>query len=262
MLSDRLTDYMNEHELSIGELCTRMPRRRKDIYRLQSILLGRTTPRPLEAAVFAKLLGLPEEQIRIESCLPGKAIRSLSMFRDVCDEAGLFREEPSQAPTPAEAPDPETESAAPAVSARETEATVPAVRQGARVEVRPGRNGETGRGITALEYGVGSLAFAAGDGSKAFVLTVRDGELAPVLEPESAVIVTTDGFDPERELTPGDFPGNGWYVLRIGRREVLRHVTAGADFFAVDCGNERTEETMLTLRIVGRAAAAVAAKVL
>ena len=241
LLSDRLTQWMNEKEMSLGDVTAYMPRRLKDIYRLQSLVLGRAAPKPREAAILSGLIGISVEQLLIEAQLPGAKIRAMPEFETVCRNAGIFPAAPQTSET---LPEDEQVTETPAPTKDDEPVPVP-VPEKETVPAEPESIPEPGlpegvhrtealqctgrpRGISAIEFGSGTLDFAT-DGSPALIYTITGREFEPVFKPETAIIIRTDGYDPEVPVRPSDLPKKTWYLLKAGKGVTLRLIDPADD---------------------------------
>ena len=255
IFSDRLTAYMNEHELSLGDMTKYMPRKERDIFRLQTLVLGRSSPKPKELASFSALLGISEEQLLIESLLPGERIRGMASFEAVCREHGITvggapaalpQLEPAPVPS---APEPKAEPAAekkaPDPSACVQEVRPTSALQRAELEIAS----ERPRGIAAVEFGSGRLDFAT-DGRKAKLFTVTGSE-CDAFTPETTLVVCTEGFGSDTAVFAAQLPQAGWYLMRTPSGEVPQFVDPVKD-----------RETLLPFPVVGIVVAAIKTKLL
>lgn len=260
VLSDRITAYMNTHEVSIGEMTLGMPRREKDIYRLQNLILGRATPKPREAALLRKLLEIDDEQLTIEGVLPSRRVREMPAFERIAAKNGLMLIPEGGVPAvpaaPAVAEAPVTEAPAPVEPEPVEETPVetpapaaPVLPEGISRLQAEFTDGRRVRGISAIEYGSGLLDFAVG-GAEAQIFVVPGREYEPDFKAETAVVIATEGFDPAEPVSIARLPKAAWYLVMKDGRRVLSKLDP------IDAEGEETAE------VIGIAVAAIRTKLL
>lgn len=261
-LGEHIRQYMVDNDLTPYDMSECMPRKQADAFRLVWITCGTAFPKFREAKALAETLGITPEEIRIEARLPSRAVRNMPGFKEVAerwgfycddedDKADEYDDEEQEAPAPSSvalvvqaAPAPVVEGETPAVSVRSLES----------FGLRTDPNADEAV-IESVKAAGGILAQRAARGTS-FLYTVPDAELTPIFEAGTAVLIDTQGFNPDQDVPAGEITA-GWYLIKSGSTAVLRHIVPNYDSFTVSTVPDRPFARFNTLQVIGRASAKI-----